>query len=178
MKKVFIFSLLVVLYAALCYSQSAAGKVNWMGFAKAVEKNKTTPKKIFIKVFASWCGYCKKMDDSTFTNKTIADYINKNFYAVKLNAESLDTMYFNGKMYVNPNPTVYRSKHQLASELLKGRLVFPSVVFLDEKLNEITLAQGYLLPKELEPYLKWVGENFYLKTIYEDFLKSFKGEIN
>ena len=35
----------------------------------------------------------------------IIDYINQNYYAVKLDAERKDTVVIDGKMFINPNPT-------------------------------------------------------------------------
>ena len=62
-------------------------KINWMSFEEAVKLNETKPKKIFIDVFTDWCGWCTKMDQTTFVDKDVVAYMNENFYAVKFNAE-------------------------------------------------------------------------------------------
>jgi len=53
---------------------------------KAVSRNEEAPKKLFIDVYTDWCGWCKKMDVSTFKNAEVIREMNENFYAVKLDA--------------------------------------------------------------------------------------------
>jgi len=94
---------------------------------------------------------------------------------VKFNAERKDTVTFNDKQYMNPNPAGTRSSHQLASELLAGRMSYPSFILLDEKLNKITVVPGYRKAPEFESILHWIGENAYLNNIsFSDFDATFK----
>ena len=62
-------------------------KIHWYTFAEATKLNKKHPKKIFMDVYTSWCGWCKKYDAVTFSHPVIAKYINEHFYAVKFDAE-------------------------------------------------------------------------------------------
>ena len=52
-------------------------------------------------VYTSWCGPCKMMMRNTFTNKDVINYINKNFYAIKFDAESGDDVTFKGTSFKN-----------------------------------------------------------------------------
>lgn len=153
---------------------SSGAKIKWLDIEEAEALNQKKPKKIFIDTYTDWCGWCKKMDASTFINPVIVEYMNKNFYAVKFNAERKDTVNFNNKEYINPNPTGSRSSHQLAMELLSGRMSFPSFVFLDEKLGKITIVPGYRKAPEFEAILHYIGENLYKDQKWEDFNASFK----
>jgi thioredoxin-related protein len=146
-----------------------------MDFEEAVAQNKKKPKKMFIDMYTDWCGWCKKMDASTFINPVIVEYMNDNYYAVKFNAERKDTVEFNGKKYINPNPTGARSSHQLAQELLSGRMSYPSFIVLDEKLAKVTTIPGYRKAPEFEAILHYIGENAYQTQKWEEFSASFKG---
>jgi len=152
-------------------------KIKWYSFQEAYKLNKKKPKKIFIDVFTDWCGWCKKMDAETFTNPLIVKYMNKEYYCVKLNAEMKDTLEIDGVTFTNPNPGSHRSTHQLANELLKNNMSYPSYVFLNEKSQWLTVVSGYQPSHEFEPIIHYFGDDAYLKTPWEEFKSSFSGEI-
>jgi thioredoxin-related protein len=158
-------------------SQTVTEKIHWYSFEEAYQLNKKKQKKIFIDVFTDWCGWCKKMDAETFTNPVISEYMMTHFYCVKLNAERKDTIIIDGVTFTNPNPYGHRSTHQLAIELLKGNMSYPSYVFLNEKSQWLTVVPGYQGAKDFEPILHYFGENAYQKTPWEDFRSTFTGEI-
>ena len=85
---------IILILLLIAFSSSYAQKVKWYSFEEAVELNKTKPKKILVDVYTDWCGWCKKMDQNTFSHPVIAEYINKNFYAVKFDAESKEAIKF------------------------------------------------------------------------------------
>ena len=176
MKKLLSISVIIVLTAWFTTSsaqEQAAKKIKWYDFEEAVAASKKNPKKMFIDMYTDWCGWCKKMDQSTFINPVIVDYMNKNFYAVKFNAERKDTVKFNGKDYVNPNPTGSRASHQLAQALLNGRMSYPSFVFLDEKQQAITVVPGYRKAPEFESILVYIGSDIYKTKKWEEFSPTF-----
>lgn len=150
-------------------------KIKWYSFEEAYNLNKKKPRKIFIDVYTDWCGWCKKMDAETFTNPVIAAYMNKQFYCVKLNAEMKDTLEIDGVKFVNPGKG--RSTHQLANELLKGKMSYPSYVFLNEKSQWLTVIPGYQTPADFEPVIHYFGEDAYLKTPWEEYRANFKRTV-
>jgi len=89
-----------------------SAKINWVTLEEAQELNKKTPKKIIVDLYTDWCGPCKMMERQTFTDPELISYINKNFYAVKFNAESQAPVTFKGKVYSNPNFDPSRSSRQ------------------------------------------------------------------
>ncbi|MBN1197724.1 MAG: DUF255 domain-containing protein, partial [Bacteroidales bacterium] len=152
-------------------------KIRWMSFEEAYELNKTKPKKIFIDMYTDWCGWCKRMDATTFENQEIIRYMNKYYYAVKFDAERKDTVMIDGITFVNQNPENRRSSHQLAIELLRGKMSYPSFVFLNEKSQMLTVIAGYQDAKNFEPILHFFGDNAYQNTPWEEYKPSFKGII-
>jgi len=152
-------------------------EIKWISFEKAVELNKTTPKKIIVDVYTDWCHWCKVMDKQTFSNPKIAELISKDFYAVKLNAEGKDKITFQDKEF-NFVPSGQRGVHELAYALLGGQMSFPSLVFLDQENKMIDKIPGYLKPADLEPLLHIVKDELYKdKEKLESFRKTFKSKL-
>ena len=149
----------------------------WYTFEEALALNKQNPKKILVDIYTDWCGWCVKMDNTTWKDSTIRDYMAANFYPVKLNAERKDTVVFNGNTYVNPSPNVPSSTHQLAISLLQGQMSYPSYVLLNEKFEILNMVKGYKVPKEMEVLLHYVAEGAYDKMTYEKYAETFKGTI-
>jgi thioredoxin-related protein len=113
-------------------------KIKWYSFEEAVALNKENPKKLFIDLYTDWCGWCKRMDQTTFKNAEIVKFMNDNYYPVKFNAETTDTLTFKGQVYTNPFPMKKRSTHKLAVAMLGQRISYPSYAFLDGGSNMIT----------------------------------------
>ena len=64
-------------------------KIKWLTIEQAYALNQKEPRKMVIDVYTDWCGWCKVMDRETFSKPAIAEFVNKNYYAVKLNAEQI-----------------------------------------------------------------------------------------
>ena len=107
-------------------------KINWMTLEEALEKSKTEKRKIFVDVMTDWCGWCKRMDETTFTDPAVAQYLNEHFYAVKFNAEQTNDIVFQNKTY-HFKSSNGRGYHELAAEWLNNRLSFPTSVFSRRK---------------------------------------------
>lgn len=164
-------------------------EVHWYSIEEAQELLKQQPRKIMIDAYTDWCGWCKRMDATTFSNPNIAAYLNQYYYPVKLDAETLDTISFNGKDYVNSSAgkldangrPIRKPSHDLAQELLKGRMSYPTIVFLDENLANLSPVPGYRSATDIEPLLIYFGENVYKSSSWEvfekNFNKSFKDSI-
>jgi thioredoxin-related protein len=166
MKKIFITALTIFSLSV------SAQEIKWMSLEKAVEAQKTTPKKIFIDAYTIWCGPCKMLDKNTFRNKDVATYVNENYYAVKFNAEGNETIKFQDKTFsnpdFNPNTSGRNSAHQLSSYF--GIRAYPTMLFLDEQANFIGPLQGYKTPQQLELFLKLFKTDDYKKIKnQEDF---------
>ena len=154
-----------------------------MTFNEAIEAQKNEPRKIMIDAYTTWCGPCKLLDKYTFSNKDVADYLNKNYYAVKFNAEGNEKVNFKEYTFTNPNFDPARkgrnSQHQLASYF--GVRAFPTLLFLDEESNFLLPIPGYKTPQQLEIYLKLFGSDAYKnitsKEAWQEYSSNFKYEF-
>ncbi len=154
-------------------------KVNWLTIEEAEALNKKEPRKIFIDFYTDWCGWCKRMEATTFSHPVIAEYINTNYYPVKFNAEQTDPIKFRGAEYINENAGQRRAAHSFAIAVLQGRMGYPSVAFFDENLNLITALSGYRPPEKLEPILVFFKDDVYKESSDLDaFTANFKSKID
>src|ERR1035441_704797 len=98
MKKIliFAFALLIVSPVFIAWKKTPlpspeANEIHWITSIDELQaKMQQNPKKVYIDMYTGWCGWCKKMDATTFSNPALIKYMNNNFYAVKLDAERQD----------------------------------------------------------------------------------------
>lgn len=151
-------------------------KVNWQSFNEVMELYKKNPKKILVNFSTKWCNSCKVQNKATFTNPVIADYINKNFYAIDFPADSKDTVYFNTYKFYNVGQ-LNNPFHQFTLAALQNKVILPSIVIINEKYEVINSIPYYMPPETLDGVLHYFGDNVYSKTPWPDFQKEFKTTI-
>lgn len=164
---------LMLLFCKLSLSQNEDGLVKWLNIKEAQELNKQQPKPFLVDIYTDWCGWCKHMMKTTYSNPNIAGYINSFFYPVKFNAETKDTIEYNGKIY-KPTSTAPKTPHELAIKFLGNSLSYPSTIFVSNNFEYNLLSQGYLEEKKIEPLLVYTVENVFKSAPYEEFAKQFE----
>lgn len=143
-------------------------EINWISLDEVQQRMKTAPRKVYIDVYTPWCGWCKVMDQKTFSNPNVIKYINEHYYAVKFNAEQTDSVHFMGEHYGMEGRT-----NQFAVQLLRGQLSYPTTVIMEENFQNPQLIPGYQDVKNIEPILKYLAENHYRTTPFDQYMKSF-----
>lgn len=166
MKSLIGFIAIFFVFSTTSFGQT--NKINWISLEEAFAKIQTSPKKVIVDVYTDWCGWCKVMDQKTFTDAKVVDYVNKNYYAVKLNAES--------KKDIKLGETVYKfdaanRANQAAIALLQGKMSYPSIVYLDEKFNMIQPIPGYMEAKDFHQIITFIGGNHHTKEQFEAYKK-------
>ncbi len=148
------------------------GLVNWLSIKEAQQKNKEVQKPFIIDIYTDWCGWCKHMMKTTYSNAGIANYINSNFYPVKFDAETKDTIEYNGKIY-KPTSKEPKTPHELAIKFLGTSLSYPSTMFVTNNFEYNLLSQGFIEDKKIEPFLIFMVENAWRNSVYDEFSKHF-----
>lgn len=147
-------------------------KIHWMTWEEMQQAQKKAPRKVFVDVYTDWCGWCKRMDATTFENPVIVEYMSKNYYCVKFNAEMNGAVQFKGETFEKEG-----RYNKLATFLMGNQMSFPTSIYLDEKLNLITTVPGYLDARQAEPVLNYFASERYKTTKWDEFQAGFKGKL-
>jgi thioredoxin-related protein len=168
--------ILVAVLAIISVGVHAQEDVNWITFEEAIAKNKENPKPILVDLYTDWCGWCKKMDKTTYKNEVIVKYINDNYYAVKMDGEGKEDIQFKGKTFkfVQKGRSKY---HELAAAIMKGKMSYPTTAFFSSEMQLIQPVPGYLPEKKFETILAYFAKDNYKNTKWPEFEKSFKNSI-
>ncbi len=152
-----------------------SGKVLWQSFANISKLNTQKPKKLLIFCYTKW-NSGSKIIETTFKNPVVARYLNENFYSIRFDVFSQDTINAFGKTFVSAGKN---APHQLAYALLNTQTepTFPTLIFIDENQQLLDRVPHFQSAKSLEPILKFFGDNIYKTTSYVKFFETFKSEI-
>jgi len=147
-------------------------KVKWLTWEEAVERSKTEKRKILLDVYTQWCGWCKKMDTLTFNRAGIAQYINDNFYPVKFDAQQREDVEFEGKTfkYHKNGPRGY---HDFAVKLLRGRMSYPTLVFMDEEFEIIQSIVGFKTADQFEVIATYFATDQFMKMPWSSYKEQY-----
>lgn len=124
-------------------TEAATGGLNWLSIQAAADHKNEEGKMFFVDVYTDWCGWCKVMDNKTFSDPTVQKALNERFHLVKFNAEQKDAISFNNKKYEWQNAG-RNGINALAVEFLGGEMGFPSYVFLDKNKKPFKVAKGFM----------------------------------
>ena len=79
--------------------------VKGMTWAQVKAKALKEKKMIFFDAYATWCGPCKYMDNSVYTQKAAGDYYNANYINVKMDMEAGEGITLSEEFNISAYPT-------------------------------------------------------------------------
>jgi thioredoxin-related protein len=139
-------------------------KITWFSYDEGLARAKKEEKHILIDFYTDWCGWCKKMDRSTFVDGAVVDFVNNNMIAVKVNAES--------------RKPVTHQDQQLTERILSrnvyGARGFPTYFFLNPQGKALFKVSGYRGAAEFLSLIEYVGESHYEKLSFAAFMEARK----
>ncbi|WP_299533175.1 thioredoxin family protein [Ulvibacterium sp.] len=136
-----------------CPARAQENHINWLSFEQLEDSLATQPKKVFIDFYADWCAYCKKMDKAAFRDSRVISKLNNDYYAVKMNAETTDTIVFGGETFVNNQLKKKRNPTHEIPLLLASRenypFSLPAIIVLNQKFEVTERYFEYLSPMQM-----------------------------
>ena len=166
MKK--IITLLFVIIPFFVLSQGGEKtKINWLPLDEAKILARKHNSKILIFFYKQDCPYCDKMKTETLSDPSTISVINNNFFAVKIDSRTKDTIIYNGKAYGNQQPASsgrHDWRHDFYAEVAAfdrngtSQITTPTIVLFDNKFDKITTMPGNIpkewLSRRLQRYIK------------------------
>lgn len=148
--------LLLTFFLVMGVFTMQAQEIRWMSLDEALAKQKKNPKPIFMEFYTDWFAQCKMFDANTLQNPEVAELINRNYYAVKFNAEGNSVVNFKGNSFNNPNFDPTRKGRNSAHELTTFLKVegYPSIYILNRNGEVQEKTTGFKTPEELLRFLK------------------------
>ena len=122
--------------------------VAWQDYDAAQKMAQGQSRKFLLYFYTDWCGYCRKLEKETFSDKAVADYLNANFIPVRINSEKMP---------------------KVASRY--GVSGVPDLRFVSAKGEDIARWPGYIEAPKLLPMLKYIHTDSYQTMSFGEFLK-------
>jgi len=112
----------------------ASESINWHSYEEGMVLSKIEKKKVFLHFYADWCGFCRKMANTTFKDSSLINYLNDNFMPIMVNTD--------------------REPQTAGSYGVAG---LPTTVFLTEMGEPIFSVPGYIPTDTLMSMLKEIN---------------------
>jgi thioredoxin 1 len=102
------FIIFILSFSPLLAKVSDKPKVNFFdGNVLNIQETARTEGKLYVYDFvASWCTPCKMMDETTFNDEVLADYIAENYIFAKIDIEDFDGVSLKQQYQINCLPTI------------------------------------------------------------------------
>ena len=130
---------------------SPATEIEWLSYDEGLAQAIREGKHLFVDFTTKWCGYCKKMERTTFREPEIISMLANNFIAVKVDGDSKKELDIDGYKISERNLTTKEFK-------VRG---YPTFWFLDPAGTKLGAVRGYQPAASLKNYLEFVKDKKY-----------------
>jgi thioredoxin-related protein len=169
--------MIILLSLLACLSLTGAKaqeRIKWYTIEEALQLTASEPKMLVIDVFTDWCGWCKRLDATTFSDPEVVSIMNQYFYPVKLDAEGKEDIVLGDKTYSFVDKGS-RGYHELAAIVTRGRLSYPTISYVDAKGRIINAVPGYQGPDQFKVFLAYYRADAYKTQNWEEFRAAYTG---
>ncbi|PKL80568.1 MAG: hypothetical protein CVV27_00175 [Candidatus Melainabacteria bacterium HGW-Melainabacteria-1] len=136
--------------------------MRWNAYNAGLDSAKSRNKYVMVQFYATWCGYCKKMDQEVFTDSKVLGTLDKHFVPIRVVESSEQKVSYQGKSV---------SEKELTA--MHGVQGFPTMVFMNTEGEVIGKIPGYVPPEEMNGILGFISSESYKKMDFPTYKAKF-----
>ncbi|MBW3518450.1 thioredoxin fold domain-containing protein [Flavobacterium sp. NKUCC04_CG] len=138
------------------WSLVSVAQIKTTTFAEIEQLMEQQPRPLLVFFYTDWCSYCELMKQKTFADPKIIQELNENYYVIFFDGESKEPLKWNNQNMAFKKSGLKSGSHQLTTHFAeqKGRVTYPSLVFLDSNFQKVFQQNTYLKASELHALLE------------------------
>ncbi|MCP4745191.1 MAG: thioredoxin fold domain-containing protein [Desulfobacteraceae bacterium] len=144
--QIHLLTLVLILCTPAWAAKSSANQIDWLSYDSARISEGKQSKKYFLYFNSKHCGYCRMLENKTFKDKEIVDYINANYTPVMID--------------VNENQKI-ATRYKVNG--------VPALHFLTDQGETIANWVSYVEADHLIKMLKYIHTDSYQKMNFQQF---------
>ena len=133
----------------------------WHRYDKGLKLAKETGRPIFVNFTTTTCGWCKKMNRTTFKEEEVIKTLNNDYITIKVYGDSKKELDIDGYKITERN--LARSEY--------GVRGYPTYWFLKSDVTKIGPLSGYQEANRLKEILFFIENELYDKMKYDEYLE-------
>jgi thioredoxin-related protein len=141
-------------------SKTDEAGLKWLSFSEGLQVAAKTHKPMLVDVYTNWCGWCKRMEATTYKDEKVIQDLNENFVIVKLNAESDRAVHYKD---ASTEREVAQDQWSVSG--------YPTTVFLKWDGEVISPLPGYVPADNFHPILRYISSGAYETMKFSEYLK-------
>jgi len=151
-------------------SKSSGGKtavkdttdVVWYSYDEGLKLARETQRPIMVNFTSQSCGYCKRMNRTTFKDSSVVYILNNDFVAVKVDGNSWRELDIDG----------YKISERNLAQAEYAVRGYPTYWFLKAGAEKIGAAPGYRAAGEFMTILCYIRDEAYGSMTFAEFVKN------
>lgn len=142
-------------------SQIDTNNIIWYRYDEGLELASETARPVLVNFTTSWCGFCKKMNRTTFKETEVVKILNGDFVSIKVDCESNLELDIDG----------YKITERNLARAEYGVRGYPTYWFLKSDAERIGPLSGYQESNRLKDILFYIKNELYDKMKFDEYLE-------
>ncbi len=134
--------------------------LKWLPYNQGLVKSKVENIPTLIYFYSDNCGWCRKLENETFTNQNIKEIMSNYFSIIRINSNSIEAVIENGEEITEKelSNTVYQ---------VRGN---PTIWFLSQDNERIAPLPGFVEADVFINILNYIKDDYYKEVTFQEYM--------